>query len=72
MVADAGRREAQRKRKRIGGLAGVEPHEPRGHRGNAERRGEIGRPDAAVENARAVDGAAEPGHRLVAGERSRR
>jgi hypothetical protein len=46
----------------------VELEEPRGHGGDAKGRGEIGRPDAAIENGRPVDGAAEPGHGLGAGK----
>src|SRR6516162_6277999 len=46
----------------------VELKQPRGDGGHAEGRSEIGRPDAAVENGRPVDGAPEPGHGLGAGE----
>ena len=68
VASDAGRGERERERQRVGGGAGVELEESRGYRGDGEGRGEIARPDAAIERRGSVDGAAEPGHRLVAGE----
>ena len=44
----------------------VEAVKPRGHSRHAERRREIGRPDAAVEHGRTADPQAKPDHRLGA------
>ena len=68
MVPHAGRREDERERQRIGGGPVIEPAEPRGDGSDGERRGKIGRPDAAIENRRPVDGATQPGHGFGAGE----
>jgi hypothetical protein len=68
VMADRGRRQRERERQRVRARLLVELEEPRGHGGHAEGRGEIGRPDAAIEDGRPVDGAAEPGHGLGAGE----
>ena len=66
VMAGAGRRHDQRGGQRMRGLRLIEPQQPGGDGGDAERGGEIARPDAAIEHARPVDGGAEPDHGLVA------
>ena len=68
VMSHGGRRQRERQRQRVRARLLVELEEPRGDGGHAEGRGEIGRPDAAIEDSRPVDGAAEPSHGLGAGE----
>jgi hypothetical protein len=60
--------QRERERQRIGGGLFVELEEPRGGGGDAEGCREVGRPDAAIKNRRAIDRAPQPGHRLDAGK----
>ena len=59
-------RQHQGERERVRGLLFAEMQHACRDRGRSQRRGEIGRPQPAIEDARAVDGDAEPGHQFGA------
>ena len=63
---DATARHDERERHGVRGAIGRQIEQPRGHGGRRDGRREVGRPDAAIENFRPADGAAEAAHHLVA------